>query len=205
MKYTTKYIAYTAILVAINVLINALPLPYVPGSGTKFSLTYLPTFLAGFYFGPGGGFLVGALGDVFGWLINSSDGAWSPLITLTSGLMGAIPGFVRYIPVKEKWTIVISYLATFLIVSATLNSLITWFFFYAGNKTFLAFLSFRVLIQAIVMMTNLVLNILLMPVFDKIIGTRVKSLKDQRLKALGYAKEQEDDVANDDLIQKTHD
>ena len=200
LKYTTKYIAYTAILVAINVIVNALPFPFVPGSGTKFSFTYIPTFLAGYYFGPGAGFLVGALGDVFGWLINSSDGAWSPLITLTSGLMGVIPGFVRYIPVKQKYKTAISFFSTYLIVSATLNSLITWFFFYAGNKTFLGFLGFRMAIQLIVMLTNLVPTLVLMPVFDRIIGSRVKAMKERQTK--GEAKG-EVSTTNDDMMQKT--
>ena len=79
MKISTKSIAYTSLLAAVCVLLNTLTFT-MPGSGYAISFTYIPTFLAGFYFGPFAGFLVGLIGDVLGCII-WPKGAWIPLIT----------------------------------------------------------------------------------------------------------------------------
>jgi len=178
MKFTTKNIAYLAILVAINVLMNVLTFT-VPGTGVALSFTYIPTFLAGFYFGPGGGFLVGALGDVLGWLINSSGGAWLPFLTLSSGLMGVIPGLMRRLPFNQKWIVVLSYVVTYLLCSVAINTTIFWYTYIMGKKTFWVYLIARLPITLIVMIANLILNIILMPFFDKLIAPRVKKVKSE--------------------------
>ena len=63
MKFTAKNIAYLALLTAVSVIANTLTLT-MPGSGIALSFTYIPNFLAGYFFGPGAGFVVGVLGDL---------------------------------------------------------------------------------------------------------------------------------------------
>ena len=177
MKFSTKNIAYLAILTAISALLNALgDLLTIPNTNTQIAFTYLPTFVAGFYFGPGGGFLVGVIGDLIGWIMRSSGGAWSPIIALSSGLMGVIPGLVRYLHLHEKWTIVISYLTIFLVCSVAINTTHNWLV-YSKGRTYWAYFVLKVPLSFIVMLINLVLNYALMPFFKRLIAPRINRVK----------------------------
>ena len=172
MKYTAKNIAYLALITAISVIMNALTLT-VPGSGIAISFTYIPNFLAGYFFGPGAGFIVGVLGDILGCII-WPKGAWLPLLTLSAGLMGAIPGLVRYLPVKARWHVLISYVATYIVCSAGLNTFTLWQAYAATKKTFWVYLIGKMPVSLVNMIANLVLNFLMMPVFDRIITPRLR-------------------------------
>ena len=172
MKYTAKNIAYLSVLTAISVIMNTLTLT-VPGSGIGIAFTYIPNFLAGYFFGPGAGFIVGVIGDALGCII-WPKGAWLPLLTLSAGLMGAIPGLVRYLPIKEKWLLVISYLATYLVCSAGINTFALWQAYAATKKTFWVYFIAKFPIGVLNMIANLVINFLLMPVFNRVLAPRVR-------------------------------
>ena len=171
MKLTTKNIAYISLITAISVLMNALTLT-VPGSGLAIAFTFIPNFLAGYFFGPGAGFIVGVLGDVLGCII-WPKGAWLPLLTLSARLMGAIPGLVRYLPVKEKWILIISYSVTYLVCSAGINTFTLWHAYAATKKTFWVYFVGKFPVGFLNMIANLVLNFLLLPVFNRILVPRV--------------------------------
>ena len=172
MKFTTKNIAYLSLIAAVSVIMNALTLT-VPGSGIAISFTYIPNFLAGFFFGPGAGFLVGVIGDVLGCII-WPKGAWLPLLTLSAGLMGAIPGLMRYLPLKERWIVLFSYLTTYLVCSAGLNTFTLWHAYAATKKTFWVYFIGKFPVGVLNMVANLVLNFLLMPLFNRIIVPRLE-------------------------------
>lgn len=172
MKYTAKNIAYLALITAISVIVNALTLT-VPGSGIAISFTYIPNFLAGYFFGPGAGFIVGVLGDVLGCII-WPKGAWLPLLTLSAGLMGAIPGLVRYLPVKMRWHVLIAYVATYIVCSAGINTFTLWHAYAATKKTFWVYLIGKMPVSIVNMIANLVINFMLMPLFERIISPRIK-------------------------------
>ena len=172
MKYTAKNIAYLALITAISVIMNALTLT-VPGSGIAISFTYIPNFLAGYFFGPGAGFIVGVLGDVLGCII-WPKGAWLPLLTLSAGLMGAIPGLVRYLPVKMRWHVLISYVVTYIVCSAGINTFTLWHAYAATKKTFWVYLIGKMPVSIVNMIANLVINFMLMPLFERIISPRIK-------------------------------
>ena len=172
MKFTAKNIAYLALLTAISVIMNTLTLT-VPGSGIAVSFTYIPNFLAGYFFGPGAGFIVGVIGDALGCII-WPKGAWLPLLTLSAGLMGAIPGLVRYLPVSRRWHIAISYVAVYVICSAGINTFTLWLAYASTKKTFWVYFLAKMPVSLANMAANLVLNFMLMPVFDRILVPRVK-------------------------------
>ena len=172
MKYTAKNIAYLALITAISVIMNALTLT-VPGSGIAISFTYIPNFFAGYFFGPGAGFIVGVLGDVLGCII-WPKGAWLPLLTLSAGLMGAIPGLVRYLPVKMRWHVLIAYVATYIVCSAGINTFTLWHAYAATKKTFWVYLIGKMPVSIVNMIANLVINFMLMPLFERIISPRIK-------------------------------
>ena len=171
MKYSAKNIAYLAVLTAISVILNTLTLT-VPGSGIGIAFTYIPNFLAGFYFGPGAGFLVGVIGDILGCII-WPKGAWLPLLTLSAGLMGAIPGLVRYIPLNEKWLLPIAYFVTYLVCSAGINTFALWQAYAATKKTFWVYFVAKFPVGFLNMIANLVINYLLMPVFHRVLASRI--------------------------------
>ena len=172
MKYTAKNIAYLALITAISVIMNALTLT-VPGSGIAISFTYIPNFLAGYFFGPGAGFIVGVLGDVLGCII-WPKGAWLPLLTLSAGLMGAIPGLVRYLPVKMRWHVLIAYVVTYIVCSAGINTFTLWHAYAATKKTFWVYRIGKMPVSIVNMIANLVINFMLMPLFERIISPRIK-------------------------------
>lgn len=171
MKFSTKSIAYLALITAISVIMNALTLT-VPGSGVAISFTYIPNFLAGYFFGPGAGFIVGVLGDILGCII-WPKGAWLPLLTLSAGLMGAIPGLIRYLPLKERWIVLISYSATYLVCSAGINTVTLWYAYAATKKTFWVYFVAKFPVGILNMIANLVLNFMLMPLFNRILIPRI--------------------------------
>ena len=172
MYFSARKISYIALLSAVSVVLNVLTWT-MPGSGFAISFTYIPTFFAGFYFGPGAGFLVGLIGDLLGCVI-SPKGAWIPLITLASALMGVIPGLVRYIPLHEKILLVISFLLTYFICSAGVNTFALWFTFARTKKTFLVYLLARLPLQITNMTLNMILTFVLMPLMKKIIVPRLE-------------------------------
>ena len=172
MKFTAKNVAYLALLTAVSVIANTLTLT-MPGSGIALSFTYIPNFLAGYFFGPGAGFVVGVLGDALGCII-WPKGAWLPLITLSAGLMGAIPGLVRYLPLSKRWHIAISYVAVYVICSAGINTFTFWKAYAAAKKTFWVYFIGKMPISLANMSLNLVINTMLMPLFDRILAPRAK-------------------------------
>ena len=170
MKFTTKNIAYLSLIASISVIMNALTLT-VPGSGIAIAFTYIPNFLAGFFFGPAAGFLVGVIGDVLGCII-WPKGAWLPLLTLSAGLMGAIPGLIRKIPLPDKWIVLLSYVATYVVCSAGINTFTLWHAYAATKKTFWVYFIGKFPVAFLNMIANLVMTFALMPLFKKIILPR---------------------------------
>lgn len=169
--FTTKNIAYIAVLLAISVVMNALKIP-ITGSN-MITFTYIPDFVAGFYFGPGAGFLVGACGDGFGYILGLKVGEWIPGKAISAGLMGAIPGLVKHIRLKEKWILLISYILTFLVCSVGLNTFVLWYTKWQ-SVPYGVYLVGRLPVSFLNMLANLVINAALMPVFNRIILPRLK-------------------------------
>ena len=200
MKFSAKKVAYLALLTAISTIMNTLTMT-VPGSGIAISFTYIPNFLAGYFFGPGAGFIVGVIGDVLGCII-WPKGAWLPLLTLSAGLMGAIPGLVRYLPLKQRWQILISYLSVYVICSAGINTFTLWRAYAATKKTFWVYLIGKMPVSLINMIANLVINFMLMPVFDRIIAPRAREAKAQTPEGVNVSFVTEEEPSVDEEIGK---
>ncbi|MFI3228579.1 MAG: folate family ECF transporter S component [Bacillota bacterium] len=149
----TKYIAYIAVLVAINVLLNAFSLPLLGGI-VEVSFTYIPCFIAGIFMGPVAGLLVGLLGDLLGVIIYP-HGAWIPLITLASALMGFIVGLIfKYLPLHAMAKLIISLVVVFIICSAGINTYALYVVYAQGSKTFWVYLIGRTPTQSLVYLVN---------------------------------------------------
>jgi len=173
MKISAKSIAYVGMLAAINVILNTFTIT-MPGSSYALSFTYIPTFLAGFYFGPFAGFMVGLIGDVLGCII-WPKGAWIPLITLASALMGVIPGLIREIKVDERVRLVLSYIIVYVVCSMWLNTFALWSVYAATKKTFWVYLAARIPLQITNLILNMWIGLATLPFFKQLLFTRSKA------------------------------
>ncbi|MEG1923730.1 MAG: folate family ECF transporter S component [Clostridia bacterium] len=163
VKFTGKFIAYTAILTALCALANIYSIPISGSSSNFLSFTYIPCFLAGIYLGVPAAFFVGAIGDVLGCLI-APKGAWLPLIILASSLIGVIPGILFYLfnkknnenkrPIlKRNILLWISLVFVLIICTSGINTLTLWMT-YSKGKTFWVYLGARLPTQLFVLLIN---------------------------------------------------
>lgn len=98
--FDTKILAYCALLTALNVVLARLVIP-MPNSTTRFSIEAVPVFLAGMFFGPLAGGLVGFAGDFIGCLF--SGYGYNPLFCIPPILYGVFGSlFSRFVYRESK-------------------------------------------------------------------------------------------------------
>lgn len=161
--FTVRRIAYTALFAALAVIANSFTvyLPFMGASSNAVSFNYLVCALAGIFLGPVCGGIVGGVGDILGWLINSSGGAFNIFITLGSVLLGVIPGLVHKIPkLPPVVKILIAYAIVFVVCMCGVNTFGIWFYYIRGAKTYFVYLAGRIATQSIIMAINIVLTCL---------------------------------------------
>ena len=95
----------------------------------RFNLGALPTHLAAVWFGPAGGFAVGAVADLIGGTL--SGYSINPLITLGAGSVGLVSGllFQKLSSLRLGLRLQISILAGHLVGSVVINSLARHIFY----------------------------------------------------------------------------
>lgn len=170
VKLTTIRIAYIAVLAALSVVCNVFSIPIGPNRYISFA--YIPCFVAGLFMGPVAGLLVGLVGDVLGVLIFQT-GPWIPLITLSSALLGLIPGLISKIPRLNPYLkIAVAFVIVFFVCTAGFNTLGLWLTYAAGKKTFWVYLAGRLPLQALVLGINAVLMYALYPVAKRFLFAR---------------------------------
>ncbi len=149
----TKYIAYVAVLVALNALLNAFSLPLFGGI-VEVSFTYIPCFIAGIFLGPIAGFIVGSMGDLLGMIINP-HGAWIPLITLSCGMIGLITGLIfKFSKLHPMANLIISIVIVFVVATLGINTYALYVVYAQGSKTFWVYLIGRLPTQSLVYVVN---------------------------------------------------
>lgn len=89
----TRTLAYGALLAAISVVMARL-LSFAPVQEMRFSLDKFPLFLAGLFFGPVVGSLVGFVADFVGCLL--SPYGFNPILTLPAIIYGLFGGLLRH-------------------------------------------------------------------------------------------------------------
>ncbi|HKL74371.1 MAG TPA: folate family ECF transporter S component [Clostridia bacterium] len=170
-----KVIAYTAVLTALSSLSNIFSL-ILGGGALNVSFAYIPAFIAGAFINPLAGFLTGILGDLIGCII-APKGALNPIILISSGLLGLIPGMVFWIAKKrnidtQKYSsalTTISFLLVFMIC-IPLNTIgLFLFYFKAKGKTLAAVFVMRYSKQSIILAANFILTIIIQKPLIKLI------------------------------------
>jgi len=167
----TYKLVLTALFTALATITNAYVTVRV-GALFKFSPLLVIYFFAGYYLGAPLGFLVGAIGDVLGWVL-FTDGAYNPLIGLSNGLSCALPallfGFKRPMSGLPSHTGFIlrsflGYLVCYLCCTVFLTSLGIWLYTsYIQGKyvTLFAWFLYRAGAQAPNNVCNYVITVLL--------------------------------------------
>jgi ECF transporter S component (folate family) len=113
MKPRVLRLTIIAMLVAVAVILERIAsvrIAFAGVEGIRIGLGNFPIVFSAVIFGPWGGATVGALEDLIGYFINPA-GAYMPHFTLTSALMGFIPGLVlkgRKFPVPGIFHLAIS-------------------------------------------------------------------------------------------------
>lgn len=179
-KRRSLIIAYTAILIALDMVLNtiALDIGYL-----TVSFTYIPCFIAGIFLGPISGGLVGLFGDLLGAVAKGYSP--SPIISISCMLIGVIPGLIFMIKKIHPFIkLSISLVLSLFLCTLGLSTFGTWLIASAGgsSKTFAAFWITRLTSQPIVVAINAVLLfILYYPlkkfIFDKM-GSKTTTNKD---------------------------
>lgn len=167
-KSITLRLTLIAMFIAVNVVFNVCSVD--AAQYLKISFVYMPCIIAGLLFGPIGGFAVGFLGDFLGSLIFLSGGPYNVLIGISCGLLGLIPGLVRYLPVKDFWKIIISSTICLIVCTAFLSTFALWLMFAASRKTFWAYLIVRIPGQSLVAALNCALIITVYPLLKRAMG-----------------------------------
>ena len=184
---TTRDVAFSAILVALGIVTNTFALDTGAHSIT---FTYTICFIAGHFFGPLVGALVGGIGDIVGCFAKGYTP--NPLILVGSVLVGLLPGLIQLlskkIPVKKElypplWTVA-SFVVTFVVVTVFWNTFALWFSYAKASKTYWVYMLARMPLQTIVWAVNLGLSLVLYPVLSKVLKVTptsvVQKIKERR-------------------------
>ncbi len=155
--FTPKRIAYLGIMTALAVITNIFSVTVNSGANS-ISFNYVICSLAGVFFGPISGGIVGLLGDLIGCLI-APKGPFNPFVMLSSALIGVLSGLAFMIPkVNAYFKIVIAYIFIFVVCTLGLNTFGLWFYYAKGKKSFWVYLIGRAPFQAINIAINIVIT-----------------------------------------------
>ncbi len=171
---TVKMISYAALFSALSIVANVFTVYFSINGTNALSFTYTVCFLAGALCGPLVGGIVGFVGDVLGWVINSTGGAFNPVITLSSVLIGVISGFVFLISKKTGKPdacvvpTIISFIFIFLICT-NINTIGLYFYYMSGKYTFWAYYIIRTPKQLILWAINMVICIIITKPMKKLL------------------------------------
>ncbi len=120
-KNSVRTLTLLALLIAMSIVFSRVL--SISTGFVRFNLGSLPVLLAAIFFGPGAGFVVGALADMIGGLL--SGYAINPLITLGAGSIGLVAGYLwQKLPeLRLGLRLQISVVAAHIVGSVIINSL----------------------------------------------------------------------------------
>ncbi len=132
-NYSTKRIVYMGFLIALSIILTrifSISIAFAGVEGIRIGIGALPIIIAGIFFGPVAGGLVGAAADFIGFWVTPMGG-YVPHFTLTSFLTGFIPGLMFIYVFKRSlnfWTLLFSIaigqiITSMILVPIFLNSL----------------------------------------------------------------------------------
>ena len=132
-NFNVRTMIIMALLAALGAVFSAFLSVELNFTGVKtveLSLTPLPVMLAGIFFGPLAGGIVGFVADTAGFFMGLQMGAYNPVFSLTMALFGVIAG-VFYMRSKKNtiWKATGAALTAQVVCSVALNSFFVWAFY----------------------------------------------------------------------------
>lgn len=150
-RLTTRQMVTLSLLVAVEVILSRFLSFYITPS-IKVSFSFLPVAASGILFGPFGGLVVGALGDLVGALL-FPVGSYLPGFTVTAGFSGLLYGL--WLHKKQGFTrLLLARLSVLILCSTLLNSVFLKIYY---GSAFWAMLLPRLLKNAVQLPADLLL------------------------------------------------
>ena len=172
---TTRGLVLAAMLLAVHAVLGIFKVPIPPASlENRLTLTFAATSAAGMILGPVPALLVGALGDILGYMLNPGGGAFFPGFTISAALGGFIYGLCLYkrdMKTAFWWTILSVFLIT-LFVNIVLN---TFWLMIMYQKAYTIFAVSRIIKNLVAYPVHVAVIFALFTVFEKT-GIRKKYL-----------------------------
>lgn len=120
------------------------------GNTVKISLNFLPIAVAAVMFGPVGAGIIGALGDVLSFFLNSAGASYFPGFTINGIITGMIFGIFLYKNNVKILNIIIAWLINAVLVEIAMSGYWLYFIYGAGtDNSFMFYLWTRVISEAI--------------------------------------------------------
>lgn len=139
-------------LLALRIILGVFANSTMPlfGNMVKISLNFLPIAVAAAMFGPIGAALIGGLGDVLSFFINSAGTTYFPGFTLNGVITGLILGYFLYKNNVSVKTVLISWAINAVFVEVIMSGYWLYFIYGAGQgDSFWVFLWTRAISEAI--------------------------------------------------------
>ncbi len=169
----TRKLVLTALFAAIITVSDAYLAFRIPNLG-EYNFNLVISFFAGALLGGPFGFLAGILGDFFGWLL-FVDGMFNPILSVASGFVCFLPGFLYSLNAKIKAKgrkavngmiiLAVCFIFVFFVITVLVKSYGMWIFFspkgHAKYGTFIAYAVVRMGTQWPNTLANLILSIVL--------------------------------------------
>lgn len=173
-KRRSHQVAYTALLTAVMVVINAVEIKM---GGVQFSLTMFTAMFAGLYLGGLSGFLACFLGDMIGFFLHPF-GEYSPWIGIATGLMALLTALFLLLPrTKERlWLYIgLSCICIFVCCTCGITTLYLNKVWYT-SMTFWECLTMRLFVQGQVFnsIANSVFALIVLPMLVKVKPLSIK-------------------------------
>lgn len=171
-KNTTHKIAFLGVLVALNIVANAIGT--ISLGIVQYSMTLFVVALTGIIVGPLFGFGVCVLGDTLGYFIgNGGANGWTPWIGLSMGVAAVLSALIiNGIPSKKKGWIYVKLLilcvATFLICTYAINTTAAYYLWNSKGLPYKEFVFARMSLQIWNNVINGVLLFVAVPYLSKI-------------------------------------
>ena len=131
--FTLRTLIIMALLAALGAVFSAFLSIELAPTGFKtveISLAPIPVMLAGIFFGPIAGGLVGFAADTVGFFMGVQNGAYNPAFSVTMALFGIIAGLFYLKSQKNSiWKATLTALTTQVVCSIVLNTLWIYLFY----------------------------------------------------------------------------
>lgn len=171
-RLSTRYITYAATFIALSVLCKMLgnAVSALVIMNMKLSFVYVPWVLSGIVLGPVGGVMTAIISDILGQLTIATGGAINPLTMLSNALFPLASALIfRFVKKGPDWLKLLVGMLISLIVCTMGIGALALYYLYNWNAT-MSFFTYTITMrwqQAIVIVVNYFLCLLLLPVVNK--------------------------------------